>query len=244
MSVSSGAMPPDATEWTWLRWLLPDGVPAYASVWKRLRSSTFLGNGRRGVEHLLFGDANATADADEVPPPVFAFGVLHFEGRRVAVTVHEESEGIIAVQIGPRASELSGGVELRRWSYSTWRPGQDSPELSARVRTVEVDDDRVLALCAEERRLWLHTHSTGHNHLLPATALHRRVMQARGERDAALLLRPERLFTDNAQLDNATLLEAFRLYAVASGRVAPPTREGSTAPSLIRSILEKIRRHA
>lgn len=189
---------------------------------ERLNELELIGGGRWGDGDLVFGSHGDTPDEDRSHAPVFAFGVIEFPRQRVTVTVHDEIDGQIEVQIAPRFAP-NGVDEIRRWTLAYWTPGLRGPESGDEVREIEIDDaSMVLAICPAEKRIWLHERERIFNRILPATAMYNQLMQHLKIRDRDRVLSPQRLFSDHAIFSDIDFIHALRRYGEQAGRFTIP----------------------
>ena len=69
-----------------------------------------------------------------------------------------------------------------------------------------------LALCAYDRRLWVHDSSTGVNRLIPVTNFYNELMLHKNIRDPGIALDSRRLFADLDAYSDSDLTYAFLTY--------------------------------
>jgi hypothetical protein len=173
-----------------------------------------IGEGRRGRGNFILGREGDAPDLSSPLPPVVAYGVVETTGDTFTVTVREESGDQIDVEIvSSRAEEIPEHLEeKRRWTYSSWRPGEPSPATGGSVREVAVDAMTTLAISGRERRLWLYDGASGMNHPIPITNYYNELMLSKGIRDPQVALRSSLLFENLQNYADADLRAAFFAY--------------------------------
>jgi hypothetical protein len=201
-----------------LRWLLPEHRPGYARMFHQLCAMTVIGQGRWGESDFIFGRSGDTIDPTMPHSAVFAHGVIIADGMRQTITVHHEEHGQVEVQFETVLYGNGGPASpASRYSYSEWLPGDRSPALGAPVREISVNalethTAYVLALCAEEQKLWLYDTGEQVNRLIPHTGLYHELMRCLGEKRPDIALHPQRLFKDNGRYSDQDLLRAVHAY--------------------------------
>ncbi len=204
-----------------------------------------IGQGRRGRGDLILGLPGRQADPDAPFSPVIAYGMIETARGYVSVSVREEADALINVEIVPGSGEEVPGreEETRRWTYSLWSPGMPSPATGAGVREVPVDANVTLVLAPAEKRIWVHERTGGTVRLIPITNFYGELMIRRAVRDPHVALRPSLLWERLDGFPDRDLLAAFTGYN-ALGRhavlQAPPAavRRGRI-PLVVRQLFTK-----
>lgn len=215
-----------------LEFVLPSDRPGYRAYRQRIEKMTVLAEGRRGSGNVVLGLSGARADLTSPLPAVIAYGVVETTRDTFTVTVRECTDDQIDVEIVSLHGEPIPDhfEEKRRWTYSTWQPGQPSPATEMPVREVRITATLTLALSAAERRLWLYDATTGMNHLIPITNYHNELMRLLGIRDPHVALKPERFFDDLPRYADNELRSAFISYNRLWKKVDLPTEEPHQPP--------------
>jgi hypothetical protein len=195
-----------------LWWVLPAERPGYAQVRVRIETMQVVAIGRRGDGNLVLAAPKHRADLESPLPSAIAFGELVAKQLRGSVTVREEFEGQIEVEI----VEPGSGAHEHRWTYSEWLPGRPCPQCSAQPRVVGMSTESgspvSLAICPQDRRLWVHSGRTGICRPVPVTLFYSELMRRTGVRDPRLALRSDRLFEALGTFTEADLAVAFISY--------------------------------
>jgi hypothetical protein len=201
-----------------------------------------LGEGRRGPGNLLLGDPGNEPDIGAPLQAVVAYGIVETTKESFTITVRECIDRQIDVEIvSTRDSVVPEHFEeKRRWTYSTWSPGQPSPSTGLPPREVRIDEHVTLAAGRQENRLWLHDAKTGVNHLLPITNFYNELMLLKRIRDPRIALRSSLLFTDLDRYSDADLRGAF----VAYNRLRPRVEVNEVGPlpgsAALRSLFKRL----
>lgn len=176
--------------------------------------------GRRGEGNLILASVGHEPDNESPLPSVIAFGEMTGERGRGSVTVREEVAGQIEVEI----VDPGDGSGSRRWTYSDWKPGMPCPQCSAPSREVALPTRSgstvTLAVCAHDRRLWVHIGGNGMCRPVPVTLFYSELMRRTGTRDPGIALRSERLFDALGSFSDQDLAVAFISYNHVRTKVA------------------------
>jgi hypothetical protein len=160
-------------ELSWLFYLLPEHIPVYAEYRNKISSMLVIGEGRFGGGNFVLGYAGDKPDLSYSSLPVFACGQIIFKECSLQVSIHEFFDNKIEVSISSiSGDEIPGTLtEIRKWSYSYWKPGDESPFEGDRLRGIEITKtgNLVLALSPKNLSVWLYEKKTGLNHIIPVT---------------------------------------------------------------------------
>lgn len=207
-----------ARERSWLEWVLPADRPGYAEYRALLPRLTVIGQGRRGEGEVILGPPGSSPDLGPPLGSVLSYGAIETNLGTISVTFREPVDGQISLEIVSHQSERVPDEfeESRRWTYATWSPGDPCPQCAARLRETPMragESGRfVLAVCAADRRLWVHDDATRVNRLIPVTNFYNEIMLHRNIRDPKIALDSRRFFTDLERYSDADLALAFRTY--------------------------------
>ena len=203
----------------WIDWILPADRSGYVEYRDLIASMTVLGQGRRGPGEYILGPRGNEPDFSVPLAPVFAYGAIESNLGTISVTIREVADGQISMEIvSQRSEEVPPEFEeLRRWTYSTWSPGNPCPQCRNSIREVPMHDagghERlVLVLCSADRRIWVHDAATGVNRLIPVTNFHNELMLHKNIRDPKRALDSRSMFTDLPKYSDADLTYAFLTY--------------------------------
>lgn len=201
-----------------LLWVLPAERRGYKPIRSLVEEWKVTARGRRGTGNYILSPPEERVDNESPLPQVFAYGVLETDRGEISVTVREPLGNQIEFEIAKLGSGDMGDYfrEIRRWTFSTWNPGEGCPICARAVREVGMSTKSgrrmVLAICSLDRRLWVSDEQTQVNHPVPITNFYNELMFQQHIRDPKIALHPERLFSSlNAYQDEA-LIGAFRSY--------------------------------
>jgi hypothetical protein len=210
--------PLTARERAWLEWILPADRPGYARYRDLLASLAVIGQGRRGEGEVILGPQGAAPDLNPPLGPVFSYGAIETNFGTISVTFREPVDGQISLEIVSHRSESvpEEFEEARRWTYASWNPGDPCPQCRTSVRETGMratgSGRFVLAVCAEDRRLWVYDEATRVSRLIPVTNFYNEIMLHKNIRDPKIALDSRRFFADLARYSDADLALAFRTY--------------------------------
>lgn len=200
------------------RELLDSVLPAERAGYKRYRdlvaSLTVIGEGQMGKGNLILGPSGRHPDLREPLSSVIAYGVVETTSDTFTVTVREYGGGQLDVEIvSAHGDEVPERFEeKRRWTYSTWTPGDSSPSTGAPVREVTLDDRHVLVVSREEKRIWVYDGTSEMNILIPITNFYNELMLLKGVRDPRVALSPSKFFDDLGTYTDLELVQTFSAY--------------------------------
>lgn len=220
-----------------LEFVLPPDRTGYKEYREHIAGMVVLGEGRRGPGNLVLGYEGDRPDVTSPLAPVIAYGMVVTTRGRFSVTVREYLGRQIDVEIvSSREEEVPDHFEeKRRWTYSSWRPGDPSPSSGKPVREVPIADGTVLAISTEDKRLWVFDAATGIVHLLPITNFYNELMLLKGIRDPGIALRSGLFFEKHASYSDEELRTTFVAYNKLKRRIdihpvePRPARRGVTA---------------
>lgn len=194
--------------------VLPLDRPGYRLYRDELEHLVVIGEGRRGPGNLILGSNGMEPETFAPLTPVVAYGVVETTREIFTVTVREFLGGQIDVEIvSSHGEEIPDHFEeKRRWTYSSWQPGQPSPATGTAVREVAIDSSSILAVSLREKRLWLYDGTSGMNHPIPITNFYNELMLFKGIRDPEIALRSALLFENLHQYTDSELHAAFIAY--------------------------------
>ena len=202
----------------WIAWILPNDSSGYREWHNLIRSMSVIGEGRRGEGEIILSKEPGIPDFGPPLPPVLAYGMIENDFGSISITLREPFDGQVSLEIVSHAGRTipDRSVERRRWTYSTWFPGQSCPQCSSSVREIPMitgdAQEFVLAVCSRDRRIWVYEKQTGINKLIPVTNFYNELMLHKNIRDPKIALDHKRLFSDLGSYSNADLKYAFSTY--------------------------------
>lgn len=175
--------------------ILPENKIGYKKYREMISEMKVVGTGRFGDGNFILGKAGTKVDLSIPSTPVFATGTVHLKDKNIDIAIHEVEDDMIEVQVSP---DFDTGAEFQIKNvtcYSNWYPGDNSPINSVLVKEYIIKKDcLVLAVDANNKRLWLHNQETGVNHLLPVSNFFNELMRLKRIKDEKRIQNPSSLF--------------------------------------------------
>jgi hypothetical protein len=201
----------------WLFYLLPEESHAYAEYRSNIASMLVIGEGRFGEGNLVLGYEGDSPDLSYSSLPVFASGQIICKDCTIQVSIHEFFDNKIEVSL----SNLSDSeipeflLEIRRWSYSYWKPGQPSPFEGDNLREVNVsknNNELVLALSPQSRTVWLYDSKSKVNYIIPVTNFINELLRGNPKIDKSGGINVGFIFSNLDKFDDDDFVHAFVQY--------------------------------
>lgn len=231
-----------------LLWLLPADRTGYNEYRSLVSSWSVAARGRRGEGNYILAPEKTRVDVESPLPQVFAYGLVRTTDGRVGVTLRERLGDQLEFEIVNLDGETVPDVLSveKRWTFSTWLPGQACPACAEMLREVTMHTKRGrlldLALCPKDGRLWVYDAATGLNHLIPVTNFYNELMLHANVRDPRVALDAKKLFTDLAQYSDTTLSKAFESYNKLKTKIPLEDQlriAGERKPSLLKKLFSR-----
>jgi hypothetical protein len=161
-------------EQDWLFFLLPEDVPGYNEYRNKIFTMSVIGEGRFGEGNHFLGHEGDTPDLSYASLPMFACGQIECNECLIQISIHEFYDNKIEFSINNILGETipEDLYEIKRWSYSYWKPGSPSPFENDELRVINLTlnkNELVLALSKLKQSIWLHESHSGINHIIPVT---------------------------------------------------------------------------
>lgn len=205
-------------ERTLLFWVLPETRPGYAEYRGLVEGWKVVGRGRRGEGNYILGEPGLTPDVESPLPHLFAYGSVSVGKEELTISVRERLNDQLEFEIaGPVETDLTHDLGMyRRWTFSEWLPSRPCPICSGVLREVEMKTKSgralALAICAQDRRLWVFDSQSGVNHPIPVTGFYNELMLRTKTQNRREVPDSKRLFSDLHTHTDAALAEAFSSY--------------------------------
>ena len=199
----------------WLFAALPENKIGYKQYRDIIENLVIIGYGRFGEGNFFLGEESNLVDLDTEPSPIFAIANITFEEAKIYVTIHEENEGQIEIDIKSISSEkIPDNLHLTKmWTYSAWIPGQKVPGDNSDVREIHlIINNIVLAIAPKHQKIWVYNSRSGINHLIPVTNYYNELMMILNNKDEEIALNPGRLFTHLDEFTDEQLIQGFLTY--------------------------------
>ena len=202
----------------WVEWILPVDRPGYGEFREIINSMSIIGEGRRGKGEIVLGKSGDAPDFSEPFGSVFAYGAIETNFGMISITIREMVNDQISLEIvSHRFDEVPKEFEeSRRWTYSTWNPGQPCPQCLKPLREVSMHTPAgkhlILAMCTNNKRLWAFDKESRVNRLIPVTNFYNELMLHKNIRDPKVALDGKQLFVDLEEYSDEDLTYAFFTY--------------------------------
>ncbi len=199
----------------WLFAALPENKPGYKKYRELIDSLMVIGYGRFGAGNLVLGEAHDVVDLEDPSAPIFAIANIVYANAQIYVTIHEEFENQIEVDIKSLKGETipadPGGAKI--WTYSDWKPGLKAPNDGGDIREVVLIKDKiVLAIAPSHKKIWVYNAESGINHFVPVTNYYNEIMILMQNKDPETALDPGRIFTHLNEFTDEQLIAGFLIY--------------------------------
>jgi hypothetical protein len=242
-----------AREREWIEWILPPVRAGYNAYLNVVRSMVIIGEGRRGAGEFILGHPGQEVNLSMPLAPVFAYGAIETNAGTISITLRECMDDQISMEIVSNRSDHipTEFEELRRWTYSTWSPGDRCPQCNATVREVSMHtttqnkEHIVMAFCQHDKRMWVYSESDAVNRLVPITNYYNELMLHKNIRDPKIALDSKRLFSELHTFSDGELTYAFLTYnklrakVHLEGSIAADRTERPTFVQKLRNIFTK-----
>jgi hypothetical protein len=194
--------------------VLPENKSGYNSYRNKINNLVVTGSGRFGGGNFVLGKKGTEPDLSLPSSPVFAIGTNVYKEAMVDITIHEEIDDEIEYDISASSQNSIPETltEIKKWNYSEWNPGDKAPDDNSDVREIIINDDYILAIAPQHKKIWLHEKESGVNFLLPVTNFYNELMRVCNIRDTKIALRPASFFEIHNQFTDDQLILAFFSY--------------------------------
>ncbi len=176
--------------------ILPSDKPGYINYREKIENKYVLGAGRFGDTNLILGNKEEEVNIQDASSSIFAAGSIIYDKGKIEISINEEIDDKIEFDISPKDYEpVFKSKEIKRWNYSNWVPGQRSPKEKLYVREIIISPGKhILAISADEKRIWLHESYSGINYLIPLSNYYNQLMIEKNIRDPKIALKPNLFF--------------------------------------------------
>ncbi len=204
-------------EWMLVEWILPENREGYSKYRALLKSLQVIGSGRWGSGDFILGVPGDTPDITGPMERIFANGIIEAEEGKITVSVHEYVAGQLEVQIANLQDEsIPDDLTIKRKAtYSVWKPGEGCPFCGGGVREISINRDdpvAVLAICINDKSIWVYDDSDGVNYPIPGTNYYNELMLHKKIKDPVIALQSKNLFTMLGDYSDSDLRQAFVRY--------------------------------
>ena len=209
-------------EKNWLFAALPENKLGYRQYREIIENLLILGFGRFGDGNYILGQEGETVDLEASSSPILAVANITFDVGKVYITIHEELDGLIEVDIkGSSLEHIPDDLSQSKvWTYSNWIPGEKAPFDKSKVREIHLlNNEIVLAIAPVHKKIWVYNSKSGINHFIPVTNYYNEIMILLNNKNAETALNPGRLFTNLDEFTDKQLAQGFLVYNKYANRV-------------------------
>lgn len=193
--------------------LLPEDRSGYLIYRDKIEKMVVIGEGRFGGGNFILGIEHDKPDLDIPSAPIFVCGEIIVKKHPNFISIHEEKDNKIEIDLGNLPSSNEDNSEIEFWTYSTWLPGNNSPRKNCQPREIHIAGGKlVLAVSMEEERIWLYDSRIAVNILIPLTNFFNELMLYKKIKDPQIALNPKRLFTHLNDFSDNDLIQGFLCY--------------------------------
>jgi hypothetical protein len=192
--------------------LLPDNKIGYNNYRSLIENFYLIAEGRFGNGNLILGEIGNTPDFSIPSSPVFAIGNVFSAALQYYVVIHTIDDGLIEIQMDPYPVKAIIKID-KVVSYSNWIPGMESPEKNSKVYEYSLKENEfLLAVCPDSKKIWLHDYRTGVNNIIPISNFFNELMLIRNIKDEKSLQSPSIFFNEIESYPDRDIKLAFLLY--------------------------------
>ncbi len=195
--------------------ILPENKKGYLNYRNKIKELMVIGIGRFGGNNFLLGKKGTNPDPQSPSSPIFAAGTVYMQNEEIDITINEEIDDEIEVDLSPKNSaDLPEKLEIiETKSFSEWNPGDNDPYENKNVREVIIEKDNYLLVVAGAiHKIWIHDINTKVNHLIPVSNFYNELMSVKNIRAKEVVLNPKLLFESINDYSDSDLFSAFVKY--------------------------------
>jgi len=193
--------------------ILPKNKSGYKLYREKIESLSVIGIGRSGEGNLILGKENSLVDLSDPSMPIFAAGVSNFDGHLYNISIQEELDDEIEIDISVVAKNSDNPLNLISLNYSEWNPGNKAPGDNSFVREVVfLPGKYIIAIAPVHKKIWVHDIENKINYLIPLSNYYNHLMLVKKIRDPKIALKPNLFFSNLESYEDSDLVSAFLLY--------------------------------
>lgn len=203
----------------WLNLILPEDKPGYKIYRDKICKLFVIGYGKFPPFNLIIGNKDDIPDLTIPSQPIIATGTFFYKMGKVSVSIFEEFENQIEVDIqseGFNYYEISPAElknkEIKFFTYSNWTPGQKHPSDNSELRLIEIDSEFLLVISKKHKRIWIYDKKLQTNKFIPITNFYQWVLKIAGIRDPKVMTDINYFFLNLNKFSDSQIKEAFINY--------------------------------
>lgn len=203
----------------WLYKILPEDKIGYKLYRNKIKNLYVIGYGKFPPADLILGRKDDQPDLTIPPQPVVATGTFKYTIGQVNVSIFEEFEDQIEIDIQSKGfyykdipSEQLINRELEFFTYSNWLPGQKHPLDNSELRLIEIDMNALLVISQIHKRIWIHNRNLQTNKFIPVTNFYQEALKILRIHEAKIMTDINYFFLNLNKFSDAVIREAFVNY--------------------------------
>lgn len=204
----------------WLLLILPEDRPGYKIYREKIENLFVIGYGKFPPYNLILGEKNDVPDLTIPPQPLIAKGIFFYENGSVSVTIFDEFEEQIEIDISSDGfnyqnfqSDLLINKEKKWFTYSNWSPGEKHPFDNSELREIEISRDELnLVISPKHKQIWLHDYNLKFNKFIPITNFYQELLKVAEIKDLKTMTNINFIFSNLKRFSDEQIRQAFINY--------------------------------
>jgi hypothetical protein len=204
----------------WLYLILPENRPGYKIYRDKIENLYVIGYGKFPPYNLILGKINELPDLSIPSQPLIAKGVFFYDKGSVAVTIFDEFEDQIEIDISSNGfdywqiqPELLINQEVKWFTYSSWSPGEKHPFDNSELREVEIQRaDLELVISPKHKQVWIYDYNLKFNKFIPVTNFYQELLKVARIKDINTMTDINFLFSNIRKFSDDQIRQAFINY--------------------------------
>lgn len=195
--------------------ILPESKIGYKVYRDKIERLFIIGQGRFGGGNFILGNKDDKPDLSLQSAPVFAIGTNHYEEALIDIIIHEENDNKIEFDIAVKENIFIPDklTVIKKWNFSEWVPGQNTPGDDSFVREVVIYPDKyILAIALSHKKIWFYEKKSGVNHILPVSNFYNELMRVLKIKNEEMFKKPSLFFEKLDSYKDEDLALAFLSY--------------------------------
>ncbi len=193
--------------------ILPEKKPGYRKYRELISTMKVMGKGRFNDGNFYIGTGAVKPDLNIPSSPVFAVGIVKTNTGSFDVLIHEYEDDLIEVQLSKRVGDDEEVMTVDVLSFSEWSQGDKSPGSNEAVKEFEIIKDKfILVIDKTNKKIWLHDHQSGVNHIIPVSNYFNELMRLKKIKDENFFRSPSLFFNKLDEFNEEDFKLAFYQY--------------------------------
>lgn len=236
----------------WLDFLLPDSNKFYREYKEKIKNLFVIGYGRNIPLSLILGQKEDQPITDFPSPQILATGIFEYNFGKVEISIYEFFEDQLQLDIFIQSpvdlnffelDELKK-QEIRKATFSNWKPGNPYPYDNSPLREVIIQRDQTsLAISTKHKRIWAYSFSDETIHFIPITNFYQEILKSAQIRDPRIITDINYLYLNLNKFTDEQIINAFINYNKIWRKVSLnlETQEPIKKENLLLKILKRLK---